>query len=309
MNYWDLHRRILTVGAALLGLSFLLWLFYLRGLASASAQLDTDFKDSLTKEIDEYCAKTGWSVSELQSRLEKANAALTERLEKRKQELGFKFSAPLIPEEQRARPQPYVRTQLRSLRDYLEVEAVSKRNIELGDNAHGLGFEIPDIMEEDLERDEEWLRQMEVMRRFIDLLFSVHQPAGERSWNIARITALRPLPPVLTGPEPCFMREYPLEAELLITLRGLLDLLGRCSRPETFHVIQALEVESDPLRRCSQPFVYDDAAAKIRHRWHEHYLPVRIKLSALTLVEVSAEEQSTAAARKAAPAGPGVIGH
>jgi len=300
MSFTERHRHLLFVLGAAAFLWFAVWLFFLRDYAREAERLAQEFETGRA-ERERLCpADTGRPVALLLTGFDTANRGLDTAFAALKERLHFRFAEPILPESERGRPQMYARNRRDQLRDWLLREAETKRQIRVAPEAAGLGLVLPDELTETKEADEVWLRQMAVLQRAIELLLRISEEKdaqGERRRHLAAILAIRPLSPVRTGPAPAFLEEYPAEIEALLTLRGVTRLLALCSAPETFHVVQNLEVlarerESAPMRR-------EDAGAKVIETWHDHFYRVRLRLAALTVV---AEEKKKPEA-SGAPAG------
>ncbi|MCX7935390.1 MAG: hypothetical protein N3A66_09040, partial [Planctomycetota bacterium] len=115
---------------------------------------------------------------------------------------------------------------------------------------------------------------------------------------------LRPDKPNRTGPEPKFIVEYPVEIEMMISHEGLMKLLGLCSTPEEFHVVQSITIDSAPETRRVLVYEREDKAAMRRERWFGHLLKVQLRLATMCVVAeeakaaVSAQPTPTAAPRR-----------
>ncbi len=291
MSLWEQHKQIFIVAGTFLAALFLIWLFVLRGYAHEVSSKRKAYEEELEDQREKLCPEEGPKVAILQTAYEKANQALTKELETLGEQLRFEFEEPLIPEKEKRRRQLFVRDQLDKLKDYvaLEVETKRQRRIELSEQASTLGFTMPNDLNESQERDLIWLQQMAVVRRVVDTLMQVYEEKDEARGitiqHLLGILRIQPRPPVKTGTQrEKFVMEYPVELELLITLRGLMKLLDLCSAEESFHIVQRLNVISKPESRVSK-LAKRKLSATRGERWYTHYYRVELILAAMTLFE------------------------
>ncbi|MBP5233322.1 MAG: hypothetical protein J6333_07940 [Planctomycetes bacterium] len=301
MSFTEKHKTILTLLGGFLLLLFLVWLFYLRGNASRTAEDNAHYRKQISANIEKFTNK---NATALVSKLSADYAAATEELGQRfkavSESVLWKFPVPLIPAD--AMPQSYVRVRLRDERDYAARQLSTVKNIRLSASAKQLGMDLPaDVSSETLKVDEGWMRQILVVRRFVDVLLSLPEEKPNEQ-PILAIDLLRPLPPVDTGTPPAFLREHPVEVTMQMTMGGLMRLLAACSQDKTMHVIRSLEISSDPEERLSRFGRRDDPEKKVQNRWFTHYHTVHLVVASVEALD--GKEKEKAAAAKPVQTGP-----
>lgn len=301
MSFTEKHKTILMLLGGFLLLLFLVWLFYLRGNASATADADEDYRKQVSKDIEQYTNKNATAlVSKLAADYAAATAELDQRFKDVSERILWKFPTPLIPPD--AMPQSHVRVRLRDERDYAARQLSTVKNIRLSASAKQLGMDLPaDVSNETLAKDELWMRQILVVRRFVDVLLSLPEEKPNEQ-PILAIDLLRPLPPVETGTPPAFLREHPVEVTMQMTMGGLMRLLAACSQDKTMHVVRSLEISSDPEERLSRFGRRDDPEKQVQNRWFTHYHTVHLVVASVEAL--GGKEKEQAAPAKPVNAGP-----
>ena len=142
MSFTEKHKTILTLLGGFLLLLFLVWLFYLRGNASRTAEDDAHYRKQISANIEKFTNK---NATALVSKLSADYAAATEELGQRfkavSESVLWKFPVPLIPAD--AMPQSYVRVRLRDERDYAARQLSTVKNIRLSaEHAPVISIEI-----------------------------------------------------------------------------------------------------------------------------------------------------------------------
>lgn len=298
MSFSEKHKNILMILGGFLFFLLGAWLFYLRGNAAAIAEADKQYEKQMVKEIEKLANKNSPAlVEKLASDFRMANQELDANFKKVAAEVLWKFTTPLIPAD--AMPQTYVRMRLRDERDYAARQLSTVKNIKLHPAAQLLGMDLPADVGESLRVDEAWMRQILVMRRFIDVILSLpEEKANEQP--VLSISILRPLPPVNTGTPPAFLREHPVEAEMQITMSGLIRLLSACAKTETMHNVRYLGISADPVARQTRFVRQRDLPTLSIKDWFTHYYTVRIIVSSVEALTAEEQKQQKGPA-KAAP--------
>jgi len=308
MPFWEEHKNILIVAGSFLGLLFLCWLVMLRGYAYEAAQRQEAYEKDFKGKIEKLCPETGQKVEILKIAFDKANQEIEAAIGMLGEQLRAKdmkvveldenkkflprFNEPLIPEEETRRRQLFVRDQYKILKDYIVVEAETKRRIVVSDEARGLGMVLPDenLHSETVEQNKEWIRQMTAVYRAFDALMRVHEEEekerGIKLQNVAEVVRIQPQPHIKTGTAAeNFLIEYPVKLSVEITLRGLMKLLRLCSEPETFHIVRGMKILSDAQGRQSREMKRRISATQ-GERWYEHYYRVDLELASMALAAV-----------------------
>ena len=136
-------------------------------------------------------------------------------------------------------------------------------------------MDLPDEVTEDLETDYEWMRQILVLRRVCDLLLALKSKDPQEPVMLA-IDSIRPLPSENCGAPSNYVREYPVELVMDISLEGLSQFLQKSSLPKTLQIIRAVQLKSDPHSRRSRHFHSRSLITKKGKEWYSHYYRVRI---------------------------------
>ena len=302
MPFSEKHRQILMVLGGGVMLLFLVWLFYLRGNANRTAREEANFNGEISKNIKKYADKNATAaVSELAEDYRKA----TKELQNKYQETGKKFLFPTLTAEQTAKqkdavgfptplipaeviPQNHVRIRLRDERDYAARILGTTNRIAMSEQAQTLGMDLPAELQETELVDENWMRQIITLRRFVDCLQELKSEE-----HLQAIDELRPLPAVTTGTPPEFLREYPVEARLRLTHEGLTKLLAMFSQKKHAHGVRFLEISSAaPDRDSSIHVIKDDKKQKRIFKPH-HYFSVHLVVATIEEITTDAEKSDS----------------
>lgn len=290
MPVWEEYKTIIIVISGFLVLYFGVWVFALRGYTE-EWQASYNREEALEKEKKAICdPNLGRKTSAIKREIEKANEGLSKVFNDIQEKLAYKFSKDVqIPPEYEKRPPIYVRQREKMLADYISKETF-QRQIEISTQVSTAGFSLPEEMNEDLATDLKWLRQMETVFRLTELLFSVfetkHAETGKEIKNILRIDSVMCNEPQITGSATeKFMREYPVEIKMHVTLQMLMQLLNKCSEPKTFHVVQSLSIRSSPGERLSRRETTRMPPDR-KADWHTHYYAVTLRLATLTVLDL-----------------------
>ncbi len=296
MPFWEEHKKILIVTGGFLVMLFLLWLFMLRGYAYEADNYRKDYEKKIKAMRAKFCPDNGQRVEILKLAFTKANKELEKSLAKLGDKLALKFKEPMIPRRQLSHRQLFVRNEYSKLKEYVIKQAESNRRIRLSENVDKLGMNIPNQYSESLDQDIEWLRQMAVIRRMFDILMRVHEEKdvirkGKVTRNLVEISLIRPLAPDKTGSDTeKFIMEYPVDLEVVITLRGLMRLLRLCSTAESFHIVRSLTIQSDPANRDSTR-EKRKVTPTLGEKWYVHHYRVNLTLAAMSMIKEAEVEK------------------
>jgi len=290
---WEEHKHIIMTLASFLAGLLLLWLVFLRGYADEAARLEEEFSRG-KNERERYCHPSrGISVDLLNNNFSSLNRRIEEEFRRQSDRLHYRgFPSPLIPPEYENQPQVYVRNIREETQQLLDSTLKASDQVVVAPEAATFGLNIPHQYTESREQDEEWLRQLNIVRRAIHLLHKVAvstDARGVRIQHLKSLTLLRPDKPKRTGPEPRFIVEYPVEIEMMISHEGLMKLLSLCSTPEEFHVVQNLIIDSGPDTRRVLVYEREDKTAMRRERWFGHLLKVNLRLATMCVVKEEAK--------------------
>ncbi len=292
MPFYERHRHLIMILGGFLLLLGALRLFLLGDYYETAVRMDREFDGEIQKRIEKLCNTSAPAlVDYLNRQYENANVELERRLEALEQQRHFEFASekkPLIPESMHA--PTYVRQQLRLARDDMDKKLGTFKRVQLGDEAKTLGMNLPEETDETVKRDLEWMRQIIALRRFVDALLEVPEDPQDKPALLALHT-IKPLDTVKTGTPPTFMREYRVEAEITISLNGLMRLLQIFSRPKTFHVVQAVDVRSTPEVRLSDQHQTVPPNRRTGKLWYSHYYRVRLRVATLTIMSEKDQEK------------------
>ncbi|MCX7935561.1 MAG: hypothetical protein N3A66_09935, partial [Planctomycetota bacterium] len=167
---WEEHKHIIVALASFLVGLFLLWLVFLRGYAVEASRLEEEFGQT-QKERERYCHPSrGISVELLNSNFAALNRRIAEEFHRQRERLHYRgFPFPLIPAEYENQPQVYVRNVREETQQFLDSTLKASDQVAVSPEAATFGLNIPNQYTETREQDEEWLRQLNVIRRAIQL--------------------------------------------------------------------------------------------------------------------------------------------
>jgi hypothetical protein len=293
------HQPLLIVVAGFFVLLFGLWLFDLRGLGAVRADAREDLKKRQKDRQELTNPDNQWQVSSLLIRLQAENEELARTWERLRGDLLTDFP-PLFPTaDDRARPAQWVRQRHEELVEEVGRELETSRGIRISEEARELGFDFPIETVEPLADDEKWLRQMFAVERFVELLGSVGQtPRGEP--HVRRLESITALEPRTVGSGRGYLREWPVQAKILVTREGLDTLLLQASRPAHLHRVASLSLTATPgARRAEEVTVREDER---RRRWWLHYYSVTLEVATLVAAgDADAPAEGEAADEEASP--------
>jgi hypothetical protein len=174
----------------------------------------------------------------------------------------------------------------------------------MGEKARDLGFTFSAETIESFADDVRWLKQMHAVERFVDLLGSVGRTeTGEPHIKQLRSIKSKELTPGTVGGGTGYMEEWPIEATILVTQKGLDELLLNCSRPDLLHRVVRLSIDAEPGEAVGQEVVVREDGR--RRQWVLQYYPVTIRVATLVAtettggpVEADAPEETDAPPRK-----------
>lgn len=297
MSFSERHKDILMLLGGALALLFLVWLFYLRGNSARAEADDKKYQGEISGNISKYANKgKAAMVDKMHRDFSLADKNLEAAYEKMQKRMLWRFPEKLIPDD--AMPQTYVRMRLRDERDYAARQLSTVKSIYLNTQAQLLGMELPTDVQEERSVDEAWMRQIIVLRRFIDVLLALpEEKPGEQP--VLAIHELRPLRPLNTGTPPEFLREHPVEARLQMTLGGLSRLLAAFSTDkDSMHAVRLLEISAAPEERQTRFSRNEDRKKLERRTWFTHYYAVHLIVASVEALNDQEQAEQKAAAEQ-----------
>jgi hypothetical protein len=245
MNFWDENRNLLFVAGGFLAVCLLMYIAVWSSNSSDIENLEAKRKNDIGKDIDQLFTD-GSRVVFLQKEFSRYNR----RLEERKNELVSYVSSPFdkspLPEEKISHRQAFTRETLEKLQNEVRFAAGS-RKINVTDEACTLGMVLPEEYTESLKLDVEWLKQMKVCAGMLKLLMEISEDeSGEL--GIFEITRIHPMQ-ITEGGTPVFIREYPVEIEMLASMKGIMTVLHTFSSKGSFWAVKSFDVSSVPEDR------------------------------------------------------------
>jgi hypothetical protein len=306
MRFWDENRwTILAVGGVLFGL-LVVYLAVLGPNAAAVQRLaetrEEELKDARETFFPEESA--GLPLRALQERYERRNRELAGALAELETRLSRPFPEGLVPAEKAGQVQSYLRDQLSIFRKEVAREVGSRPYLSMSEQAAGLGFTLSDELKESPEQARSWLKQLHTVREALALVLSLSE-APDGTPGLVELAAVQRHPDRLTGPEPPFVREFPVELRLVANQETLLRLLHACSQPEQFFVVQGLDFSAEPAERLSRVRVEPARRlpdGRIRTvRRSEHYYTVNLRLARVVVADLQKAQEEESAAGETEP--------
>ncbi|MFH0910052.1 MAG: hypothetical protein V1918_00870 [Planctomycetota bacterium] len=291
MRFWEENRLFLAVLGAFCALYALLSLFVIGPNATLESQT-RQRRDKAMKKVREELFTAGFPLTELEQRYQESNTHLSKQWKVLDENLSRPFPAKLIPEENLERRQAYVRETLGKLEEEISKLAGDRKvDWPAGAGKAPLGLVIPPIYDESLEKDISYLQQMINAKEFAELLLRQSEEADGRR-NLLRVQKLKPSEETLAGPLPAFIREYAVDVEMIVSLRGLMRILHACSDPKPTFILKKLAVSAVPESRRTliqeEPMSALAQGERVVMRKPEHYYKVAAVFARMEVFEPQA---------------------
>ncbi len=318
MRFWEEYRFLIGVAGGFLFLWLVAHLVFFGPHAEAVQQIHEDTESAVGDDLERFFPESGGTkIRLLQKIYDQRNAELSDRLQVLVERLSRPFPDPLYPPEKEPLLRQHVREEYRQLRERLLRQA-GNRGVAFSEQAALLlGNELPDTFEESRAQDLSWLRQMLLVREFVELTLNVSEEPDGGPANLLEIVRLAPGSGGPAGPVPTFFDSHPLEAELVLSLPGLVRLLETFSQPGAFYAVHEVTILADApqrdARRHRHPPIALPDGGKLLRTETTHYYTVRLRLARLVAndVEKAKDEPAPSEAKDEAeaperPQGPAV---